>query len=147
MSDRKKLDPTIKSNEIRVNIWDGIIDSVEFGAGVPQSVILSIVETDTNGLQDSIEEERILDNNGDECFVREYQDRDAEHFALENAVDDLLACTELNLDNMESNTVRAIKNVQTAMSLVCGGKQDRKHKQGIIGAAMHSIQHMLGHKH
>lgn len=32
---------------------------------------------------------------------------------------------------------------------VCGGKQERKHKQGFIGAAVHAVQHAVGsaHKH
>jgi hypothetical protein len=36
-------------------------------------IVVKIVETDTNGLG-GIEEGRILDSDGHECFVREYQD-------------------------------------------------------------------------
>lgn len=44
------LDPTIKPNEIRVDLYDGIIDDVRFGEAVPAGVVLQIVETDRNGL-------------------------------------------------------------------------------------------------
>lgn len=30
---------------------------------------------------------------------------------------------------------------------ICGGAQERKHKQGIIGAAIHAAQHALGGHH
>lgn len=30
---------------------------------------------------------------------------------------------------------------------VCGGKQERRHKHGIIGAAAHAVQHALGREH
>lgn len=36
-----------------------------------------------------------------------------------------------------------MRNIATA----CGGKQERKHKQGFIGGLKHSIQHALGHGH
>jgi hypothetical protein len=36
-----------------------------------------------------------------------------------------------------------LRNVATA----AGGTQERKHKQGVIGAAIHSIQHLLGNRH
>lgn len=36
-----------------------------------------------------------------------------------------------------------LRNVNNA----CGGTQDRKHKKGIIGAAIHAAQHALGTNH
>lgn len=33
------------------------------------------------------------------------------------------------------------------MALACGGKQERKHRQGVIGAACHAVQHLMGHSH
>ena len=36
-----------------------------------------------------------------------------------------------------------MRNINSA----CGGKQERKHKQGFIGSVRHSIQHALGHGH
>lgn len=33
------------------------------------------------------------------------------------------------------------------MSTACSGTQERKHKRGVIGAAIHSIHHVLGTKH
>lgn len=36
-----------------------------------------------------------------------------------------------------------MRNVNQA----CGDKQERKHKHGVIGAALHSIQHTLGMGH
>ncbi len=117
---RPKLDPTIKSNEIRVDLWDGIINGVDFGSGVPPSIVLSIVETDTNGLED-IEKDRILQNDsGDDCFIREWQDQDKKEETLDHAVDDLLSCTELNLDEMEPHTRETIKRVEAALARLRG---------------------------
>ncbi len=36
-----------------------------------------------------------------------------------------------------------LRNIATA----CGGKQERKHKHGVLGAAVHAINHVLGHSH
>ena len=36
-----------------------------------------------------------------------------------------------------------LRNVATAS----GGKQERKHKHGILGTAAHEIHHALGHEH
>jgi len=36
-----------------------------------------------------------------------------------------------------------MRNIATA----CGGHQERKHKQGFIGSALHTIQHTLGRGH
>jgi hypothetical protein len=33
------------------------------------------------------------------------------------------------------------------ISQACGGKQERRHKHGVIGADVHAIQHTLGHEH
>ena len=33
------------------------------------------------------------------------------------------------------------------MASACGGKQERKHRQGVIGAACHTVQHILGRGH
>ena len=33
------------------------------------------------------------------------------------------------------------------MASACGGHQERKHKQGLIGSIRHTIQHKLGHNH
>ena len=33
------------------------------------------------------------------------------------------------------------------MAQACGGKQERKHKQGFTGALLHSLQHAIGHGH
>jgi hypothetical protein len=36
-----------------------------------------------------------------------------------------------------------MRNIASA----CGGKQERKHKQGFIGSMLHTIQHTIGHNH
>lgn len=33
------------------------------------------------------------------------------------------------------------------MASACGGKQERKHRQGVIGAARHTLQHLMGYGH
>ena len=33
------------------------------------------------------------------------------------------------------------------MASACGGKQERKHKHGVIGAAGHALKHALGRSH
>jgi hypothetical protein len=33
------------------------------------------------------------------------------------------------------------------MSNACGGKQERKHKHGVIGAAAHAVHHAIGRAH
>lgn len=33
------------------------------------------------------------------------------------------------------------------VAMVCGGKQERKHKQGVLGAAVHALHHAFGHGH
>jgi hypothetical protein len=33
------------------------------------------------------------------------------------------------------------------ISSACGGKQERRHKHGVLGAACHSIKHKLGRNH
>lgn len=36
-----------------------------------------------------------------------------------------------------------LRNVAQA----CGGKQERKHKRGVLGAAAHAVKHVLGTGH
>ena len=33
------------------------------------------------------------------------------------------------------------------ISSACGGRQERKHKQGFVGSIKHTMQHALGHGH
>ncbi len=33
------------------------------------------------------------------------------------------------------------------VALACGGQQERKHKHGVLGAAVHAVQHALGSGH
>jgi hypothetical protein len=33
------------------------------------------------------------------------------------------------------------------ISQVAGGPQTRKHRHGVLGAAVHAMQHVLGHNH
>jgi len=62
----EQLDP----NEIRVTIWNGCIETPNFGPQVPGNVKLRFVEYDTDGINDDVPDS---DHEGKECIVRQFR--------------------------------------------------------------------------
>ena len=59
-----------EANEIRVRLWNGLIDDVMRGSGVPETIKVRVVEYDKHGFDE--ETELSTDHVGQECLVREW---------------------------------------------------------------------------
>lgn len=65
----------------------------------------------------------------------------------------------MNIEVLQDGTIKIVTdkisqvNHMTAeaflrnVAVAAGGRQERAHRHGVLGAAVHSVQHILGRKH